>query len=75
MEVAPIVRIFEWINIPPYEGHLHMLTQDLLEGPFITDGWTTLQKSVGHLNHSGLDGDYYFGIFRKQPSTAAFVLM
>jgi hypothetical protein len=74
MEVASIVRIFEWINIPPYEGHLHMLTQDLLEKPFITNGWTNLQKSVGHISHSGLDGDYYFAIFRKEACPPNYVL-
>lgn len=25
-QYAPVVRIFEWIDIPPHEGHPHMLT-------------------------------------------------
>lgn len=65
MILAPIVRIFEWINIPPYEGHLHMLTPALLEAPFIEQGWTILQKSTGFLNHDDLGGEYFSAIYQK----------
>lgn len=30
-KLAPVLRIFEWINIPPHEGHPHMLTADKLD--------------------------------------------
>jgi len=66
MILAPIVRIFEWINIPPYEGHLHMLTQDLLSQPFIQDKWTIIQKSTGFLNHDDLGGEYFSAIFQQK---------
>lgn len=28
---AKVLRIFEWIDIPPHEGHPHMLTKDFLD--------------------------------------------
>lgn len=30
-KAAKVLRIFEWIDIPPHEGHPHMLTQENLE--------------------------------------------
>ena len=30
-KLASFIRIFEWINIPPHEGHPHMLTADKLD--------------------------------------------
>jgi hypothetical protein len=70
MLVAPVVRIFEWINIPPYEGHLHMLTPDLLQRPFNQAGWTTIQKSTGLLNHDDLGSEYFSAIFQNKQSTS-----
>ena len=67
LEVAETVRIFEWIHIRPYTGHLHELTPELLEGPFKRKGWHTLMKTTGFLNHSGLNGQYFMGIFCKSP--------
>ena len=28
---APVLRIFEWVNIPPHEGHPHELTKEKLD--------------------------------------------
>jgi hypothetical protein len=65
MKVAKVVRIFEWTYIKPYEGHLHELTPELLTIPFQIDNWRTLMTATGKLNHSGLNGDYFIGIFSK----------
>jgi hypothetical protein len=37
-KAAKLVRIFEWIDIPPYEGHPHMLTKMGLDTWLETDG-------------------------------------
>lgn len=70
MRVADTVRIFEWTYIPPYTGHLHELTPELLKEPFKKAGWKTLSSSPGWLNHSGLNGNYYTGIFTKSDRTS-----
>lgn len=31
LRVSKTLRMFEWIDIPPHEGHPHMLTQSMLE--------------------------------------------
>jgi SAM-dependent methyltransferase len=58
------VRLFEWTYIPPYTGHLHMLTPDLLKASFAH--WNILHEANGILNHSGLEGRYYLGVFDKK---------
>ncbi len=68
MKISSTVRMFEWIGIPPYEGHLHELTVDLLSTPFKASGWNTLVETTGFLNHSGLNGSYYMAIFSKNSS-------
>jgi hypothetical protein len=65
LKVAKMVRIFEWTYIKPYTGHLHELTPDLLSKPFQTAGWNTLMTTTGFLNHNGLNGNYFMGIFSK----------
>ena len=66
---APILRIFEWINIPPHEGHPHELTKATL------DQWIGQQGQWGRLNVStipnnnvngGLFGEAYFGCFKHR---------
>ena len=66
---APVLRIFEWINIPPHEGHPHELTKSKL------DEWIGQQGQWGKLNVStipnnningGLFGDAYFGYFKHR---------
>jgi hypothetical protein len=56
-ENARTVRIFEWIGIPPYEGHPHMLTKDGLDEWLETSGFTV------HLNENGAVGHAYYGVF------------
>ena len=65
MKIATTVRIFEWTYIKPYEGHLHELTPDLLKAPFQMFDWNTVMTTTGFLNHNGLNGNYFMGIFTK----------
>jgi SAM-dependent methyltransferase len=65
LTISETVRIFEWTYIKPYTGHLHELTPDLLVKPFKHAGWHTLMQTTGFLNHSGLEGNYFMGIFSK----------
>lgn len=39
-QVAKKVRIFEWIDIPPHEGHPHMLTEAMLNDAIGAKGTT-----------------------------------
>lgn len=55
---APVLRIFEWINIPPHDGHPIMLTRELL------DGLIGQQGSVVQLSESGCYGLAYYGVFK-----------
>jgi len=66
MKVASIVRIFEWIHIDPYEGHLHKLTPELLRGPFMKEGsgWSVLYETTGNF-FIGENEQYYVAIFKK----------
>jgi len=65
LTVSKVVRIFEWTHIKPYKGHLHELTPELLTAPFNKSNWHTLMTTTGFLNHSGLSGNYFMGIFSK----------
>lgn len=50
-----VFRIFEWVDIPPHEGHPQMLTKDLLDAWIGTDG-----KTTHFSNHFGCTGKAYF---------------
>lgn len=63
--VADRVRIFEWTHIPPYEGHLHMLTPELLSKPFQDAGWKAQHVATGFFDHDQLEGNYFVAIFTK----------
>jgi SAM-dependent methyltransferase len=67
ISVGKTIRIFEWIHIPPYEGHLYELTPQLLKRPFNQQGLTTVIETQGFLNSSGLNGQYFMGIYSKDP--------
>lgn len=54
---ARMLRIFEWIDIPPHEGHPQMLTEKLL------DGWIGQKGSVCQLHESNCVGRAYYGQF------------
>ena len=54
---ADLVRIFDWIDMPIYEGHPHSLSQEQLDEYFEAEG------AVGELNEQGCVGRAYWGVF------------
>lgn len=58
--LAKTVRIFEWIDIPAYEGHPHELRRDDL------DRWLGGMGYVTQLNESGAVGTAYYGVFSRK---------
>lgn len=60
------VRLFEWINIPPYTGHLQLLTERILTQPFLAAGWHTDFSFTGQADADGLNGEFYVGVFRQK---------
>ena len=54
--VARRVRVFEWVDIPPHEGHPHMLTANMLDEVLGTHG------TVHDLSHGGCFGRAYAAI-------------
>jgi glycosyltransferase involved in cell wall biosynthesis len=56
---APILRIFEWINFPAYEGHPQALTQEKMEK------WIGHAGNVVTYNQNGCHGDAFYGIFDR----------
>lgn len=62
--LAKTVRIFEYIDIPPYPGHPHELRRDDL------DKWFNGMGYVADINESGVVGKVYYGCFSsKRQST------
>lgn len=56
MDWAPVLRIFEWINIPPHEGHPVELTHAKL------DEWTNSRGRVTQLGGQGCYGTAYYNV-------------
>lgn len=54
-----LIRIFEWIDVPPHEGHPHELKQDLLE-----EWLGGLKGTVEELNENGCTGRCFYGVFK-----------
>ena len=54
-----LIRIFEWIDIPPHEGHPHELKRELLEE------WLGLRGTVEDINDSGCVGRCFYGVFKS----------
>jgi hypothetical protein len=57
-QLASTIRIFEWIDIPAYDGHPHMLSADAL------DEWLGGKGFTVTLNESGAVGRAYYGVFQ-----------
>lgn len=57
---AKIFRIFEWINIPPHEGHPQMLTKEFLDSCINKTGETI------QLAENGCYGLAYYNIYINQ---------
>ena len=49
-KAAKLVRVFEWINIPPYQGHLHMITPETIRLPLLYSGMKPLVEFTGQMN-------------------------
>jgi hypothetical protein len=54
---AEVVRVFEWIDIPAYDGHPHELTQDMLEE------WLGGKGMTVTLAEDGCFGRAFYGVF------------
>jgi hypothetical protein len=57
---APVLRIFEWIDIPPHDGHPIELTKKLLDDIIGLPG-----SGTAYLSESGCFGVAYYGVFRQ----------
>ena len=73
IKLASVVRIWEWVYSPVYEGHHHSLTPDLIQSPFKEQKWSLVQKSEGYINHNylgdggeGGEGHYFTCIYSKE---------
>lgn len=54
---APVLRIFEWIDIPAHDGHPHELTEESL------NKWIGGKGTTTSLAQHGCYGKAYFGVF------------
>jgi hypothetical protein len=52
---ARLVRVFEWMDVPPHEGHPHTLRSDVL------DAWLGGRGATGVVDAGGTRA--YFGVF------------
>ncbi len=59
--LAPVLRIFEWIDLPVYPGHPHSLSQAKLEE------WIGQKGQTVFLNESGCNGRAFYGTFTHTP--------
>lgn len=55
---AKVLRIFEWINVPPHEGHPHMLTKSNLEN------WIGQIGTTEYINENTCVGECFYGVFK-----------
>lgn len=55
---APVLRLFEWVDIPPHEGHPHMLTRATLEK------WIGQDGTVSDFAESGCYGRAFYGAWK-----------
>jgi 2-polyprenyl-3-methyl-5-hydroxy-6-metoxy-1,4-benzoquinol methylase len=56
-ENSKVIRIFEWINEPVSDGHIHVLTEEKL------NAWLSGEGKVIDLNQDPCVGRAYYGIF------------
>lgn len=52
---APVLRMFEWVDIPPHDGHPHMLTRAKLEE------WIGQRGEISDFAESGCYGRAFYG--------------
>jgi hypothetical protein len=73
-KAAPVLRIFEWLDIPAHEGHPQELTKNLLDEWIGQDGLTTYVSSGPYVeyfdssllsqNSQGIGAHCYYGWFK-----------
>jgi hypothetical protein len=56
--IARVVRVFEWLNLPPHPGHPHELSKPALDEWLGGHGFSAL------LDEHGAVGTAYYGVFR-----------
>lgn len=57
--LAPVIRIFEWIDLPPHEGHPQELKEEEL------NKWLGGTGTTEWLNENGCYGRAYYGVFTR----------
>lgn len=57
-KVSKIIRLFEWIETEPNEGHPHVLTEEKL------NKWLGGEGKVEEINDRGCVGKCFYGIFK-----------
>lgn len=57
--IAKTVRLFEWVDIPPCQGHPSELKADLLSE------WLGVEGTVEALNENGCNTTAFYGVFNK----------
>lgn len=60
LNAGRLLRLFEWVDIPPHEGHPQMITKDLLDSLLGKSG------DVVHLSESGCYGKAYYNVVCKE---------
>jgi hypothetical protein len=59
LSAAKTLRIFEWVDVPPHDGHPIELTKEKL------DAWIGKEGQTIHLAESGCFGKAYFSTYTK----------
>lgn len=55
---SKVIRIFEWVEIPEDDGHIHVLTKEKL------DQWLGGEGKIEYINDFGAHGKCYYGVFK-----------
>lgn len=55
--MAPVIRLFEWIDIPPHQGHPQELKEESL------NKWLGGEGRTEQLNENGCNARAYYGVF------------
>jgi len=65
MQVAKRVRIFEWTDMPPYEGHLHTIKPNMILHNFKLRDWIPRATLTGDYAYDEvhLHGRFFAGVF------------
>jgi hypothetical protein len=59
--LAPVIRVFEWLNVPPCNGHPHTLTAELLDAWY--GGRGIVEQMTGE---NACYGTAYYGVFEPK---------